>query len=88
MKILNCAPMLALLAGSVGMGAPADANILKLNTASVSASHDVLSSASLKGDERGLQSASNQQQIKQQQRKNLAAQSGVVYDAPPTGFSV
>jgi len=90
MKILNCAPLLALVAGGLAVSAPANAAILKLSSASISATHEMLQAAALRGDD-GLRLASSQQQQQQQQQQRQrkhVGEAGLVYHAPLSGFSV
>jgi hypothetical protein len=85
MKILNCASLIALVAGGLAVSAPASA--APLSPASLTASHDMLQAVSLTGDESRIPSAQQQQQ-QQQQRRNIVAEAGVIYGAPLGGFNV
>jgi hypothetical protein len=87
MKIVNCASLIALVAGGLAVAAPASAS--PLSPASLTASHDMLHAVSLPGDD-GLRgpSSNQQQQQQQQQRRNLVAEAGVIYGAPLSGFNV
>lgn len=84
MKIMNCASLIALVAGGLAVSVPASA--APLSPASLTASHDMLQAVSLMGDELRMPSAQQQQQ--QQQRRNLVAAAGVIYGAPLGGFNV
>ena len=89
MKLMNCASLIALVAGGLSLTAPASATPVELaiSPASISVSHDVLKSTDLLGDESFL--AQSQQQQQQQQQRHLGLESlGVVYGAPADGFSV
>jgi hypothetical protein len=91
MKIVNCASLIALVAGGLAVAGPASAapSELSLNPASVSATHDMLSPVALLGGDgfRGPLSNQQQQQQQQQTRPHVTAD-GAVYSAPISGFSV
>jgi hypothetical protein len=86
MKIMNCASLIALVAGGLVVSTPAAAS--PLSPASLTASHDMLHAVSLPGDEALRGPLSHQQQQQQQQRRNLVAEAGVIYGAPLGGFNV
>lgn len=86
MKIMNCASLIALVAGGLAVSAPASA--APLSPASLTASHDMLHAVSFTGDEVRMPSSNQQQQQQQQQRRNLVAEAGVIYGAPLGGFNV
>ena len=64
MKNANCASVIALVAGSLGMATPAVASELSIDRASFSVSHETLSASDLDGSAlHGLKVQQQQQQV-------------------------
>lgn len=90
MKSVNCATVLALVAGSIAVATPASAAELSLSPNSIVASHDVLHMVDMTGDSifGPLSQQQNNQQQQQQVVQNLAPIAGTIYTAGSNGFEV
>lgn len=84
MKKVNCASVLALIAGTLAISTPAAASDLSISSDSIIATHERLAAIDLDGDAR-LGEVSHQQQ---QQVRRLALISGIVYAPSNSGFEV
>ena len=87
MKTVNCASVLALIAGSLAISTPAMASELSISRGAVTVSHTMLAADDLVGDAL-LGPVSQQQQQQQQQVRNLAPLAGIIYTPSNTGFDV
>ncbi len=88
MKLLNCAPLLALIVSGLAVSAPASAGSLSLSPAALSATNGTLRASLLMGDIAITAAPSNQQQQQQQVRNLLTGDAGIVYGAPLSGFDI
>ena len=91
MKNVNCASVIALVAGSLGLATPAVASELSIDRAAISASHDTLSAADLGGDAlNGLKVQQQQQQVvnNQQQQQTAGSLGGGIYTPSSDGFDL
>jgi len=88
MKTVNCASVLALIAGSLAISTPAMASELSISRGVVTVSHTMLAADDLVGDALLGPVSQQQQQQQQQQVRNLAPLAGIIYTPSNTGFDV
>lgn len=88
-KLLNCAPLFAVLVGGLAVAEPASAHSLSLSSATLTADNVTMKATLLKGDSMVVAAPSNQQRQQIQQKRNVnGGEDGIVYAVPLAGFAI